>query len=107
MVDRFRKTLTPEVRERLAVPEGRLPEVNRRLLEYPGVEEAMVLSTCNRVEVYAAGEEPGLAWANARRLERAVCSAADIDPGSVRRLAWTGPALREAMAGRLRRGAAA
>ena len=45
-----------EVRERLAIPEGRLPEANRRLLEYPGVEEAMVLSTCNRVELLAHGK---------------------------------------------------
>ena len=42
-----------EVRERLAIPEARLSEANRRLLEYPGVEEAMVLSTCNRVELLA------------------------------------------------------
>jgi glutamyl-tRNA reductase len=42
-----------EVRERLAIPEARLTEANRRLLEYPGVEEAMVLSTCNRVELLA------------------------------------------------------
>ncbi|HYX69041.1 MAG TPA: hypothetical protein VE825_07900 [Terriglobales bacterium] len=42
-----------EVRERLAVPEARLSEANRSLLGYPGVEEAMVLSTCNRVELLA------------------------------------------------------
>ena len=40
-----------EVRERLAIPESRLPEAMRRLAHYPGVEEGMILSTCNRVEL--------------------------------------------------------
>lgn len=40
-----------EVRERLAVPEERLPEAVSTLVKQPGVEEGMVLSTCNRVEV--------------------------------------------------------
>lgn len=42
-----------EVRERLALPESRLPEACRRLTEHPGVEEGLILSTCNRVEVLA------------------------------------------------------
>ena len=40
-----------EVRERLAVSEDRLPDAVRKLVEQPGVDEGMVLSTCNRVEV--------------------------------------------------------
>ena len=40
-----------EVRERLAVSEDRLPEVVTTLVKQPGVDEGMVLSTCNRVEV--------------------------------------------------------
>jgi glutamyl-tRNA reductase len=40
-----------EVRERLAVSEERLPDAIRMLVEQPGVDEGMVLSTCNRVEV--------------------------------------------------------
>src|SRR5215831_1184147 len=40
-----------EVRERLAVSEERLPEVVSTLVKQPGVDEGMVLSTCNRVEV--------------------------------------------------------
>ncbi len=40
-----------EVRERLAVSEAQLPDAVRSLVEQPGVEEGMVLSTCNRVEV--------------------------------------------------------
>jgi len=40
-----------EVRERFAIPESRLPEAVQRLLRYPGVEEGMIVSTCNRVEL--------------------------------------------------------
>src|SRR5262249_41141665 len=40
-----------ELRERLAVSEERLPEAVSTLVKQPGVEEGMVLSTCNRVEV--------------------------------------------------------
>ena len=40
-----------EVRERLAIPESRLPDACRELTAYPGIEEGMVISTCNRVEV--------------------------------------------------------
>jgi glutamyl-tRNA reductase len=40
-----------EVRERLAISESRLPDTCRDLAAYPGIEEGMVISTCNRVEV--------------------------------------------------------
>jgi glutamyl-tRNA reductase len=40
-----------EVRERFAVTEAQLPDAVRTLVRQPGVEEGMVLSTCNRVEV--------------------------------------------------------
>jgi glutamyl-tRNA reductase len=40
--------------EKLAVPAGELSEVLTRLQAVPGVDEVVVLSTCNRVEVYAA-----------------------------------------------------
>src|SRR6202020_1700718 len=46
------------VLERLAVPAGELGEVLARLHAVPGVDEAVVLSTCNRVEVYAAVSGP-------------------------------------------------
>lgn len=45
-----------EVRERLAIPEERLPEAIRTLAQQPGVEEAMVLSTCNRVELLTSSQ---------------------------------------------------
>jgi glutamyl-tRNA reductase len=46
-------TAPVEVRERLAIPESRLPEACKKLSEYPGIEEGMILSTCNRVEILA------------------------------------------------------
>src|SRR5277367_3012771 len=45
------KTAPIELREQLAIPESRLAEATRSLVEMPGVREAMILSTCNRVEV--------------------------------------------------------
>jgi glutamyl-tRNA reductase len=46
-----------EVREQLAVSEERLPDAVRRLVEQPGVDEGMVLSTCNRVEVLTSARQ--------------------------------------------------
>jgi glutamyl-tRNA reductase len=51
------KTAPVEVREKLAVPESRLGEALTRLCSYPGVREGLLLSTCNRVEVYAVVDE--------------------------------------------------
>jgi len=45
------KSAPLEIRERLAIPESRLPDTCRELTAYPGIEEGMVISTCNRVEV--------------------------------------------------------
>jgi glutamyl-tRNA reductase len=46
-------TAPVEVRERLAIPESRLPEACKKLAEHPGIDEGMILSTCNRVEILA------------------------------------------------------
>lgn len=46
-----------DVRERLAVPETQLPDAVQHLVKQPGVDEGMVLSTCNRVEVLASSSE--------------------------------------------------
>ena len=47
------KTAPVEVRERLAIPDSKLHEAIKRLAEHPGVDEGLILSTCNRVEVLA------------------------------------------------------
>ena len=45
-----------DVRERLAIPAGRLPDAIRSLAHRPGVREAVILSTCNRVELLTEQE---------------------------------------------------
>src|SRR6202023_208559 len=47
------KTAPVEVRERLAIPDSRLAEAVKHLAGHPGVDEGLILSTCNRVEVLA------------------------------------------------------
>lgn len=47
------RTAPVEVRERLAFPEGVLPEALDDLKQRPGLMEGLILSTCNRVEVAA------------------------------------------------------
>src|SRR6202158_164677 len=42
-----------EVRERLAIPESRLPDALKCFTQHPGVDEGLILSTCNRVELLA------------------------------------------------------
>lgn len=51
------KTAPVEVREKLAVPDSRMGEALSRLCSYPGIKEGLLLSTCNRVEVYAVVED--------------------------------------------------
>src|SRR6202012_3668078 len=46
-----------EVRERLAVSEAQLPDAIRSLVQHPGVEEGMLLSTCNRGEVLTSTKQ--------------------------------------------------
>lgn len=48
------KTTPVEVRERLAFPEASVPDAVREIHSLPGFGESLVLSTCNRVELYAA-----------------------------------------------------
>jgi glutamyl-tRNA reductase len=68
--------------ERLAVTADRTPELLTRLVAQEYVGEALVLSTCNRVEVYAAVSafHGGLADIGAVLAERAGCSVADLAP---------------------------
>ncbi|HEX9111311.1 MAG TPA: glutamyl-tRNA reductase, partial [Terriglobales bacterium] len=47
------KTAPVEVRERLAIPESRLPDACKKLAEHPAIAEGMIVSTCNRVEFLA------------------------------------------------------
>jgi glutamyl-tRNA reductase len=55
----------PGMLEKLAVPAGELGEVLARLHAVPDIDDVVVLSTCNRVEVYAAAHGPALRVAQA------------------------------------------
>ena len=50
------KTAPIELRERVAIPRERLAGTAASLVGFSGISEAMVLSTCNRVEILAAFE---------------------------------------------------
>lgn len=52
------RTAPIALREQAAIPRERLAEALRAAAEIAGVREAMILSTCNRVEVLAALENP-------------------------------------------------
>ena len=49
-----------EVRERLAIPSARLAEATSALVHQPGVREAMIVSTCNRVELLTSVDAAAL-----------------------------------------------
>ncbi len=51
------KTAPVEIRERLAFAESQLPEQLEQIGELPAVAEVVILSTCNRVEIYGAAVE--------------------------------------------------
>src|SRR6266571_460151 len=48
------KTAPVELRERVALPEGRAASVLREMVSTDNIHEAVVLSTCNRTELYLA-----------------------------------------------------
>jgi glutamyl-tRNA reductase len=51
------KTAPVEVREKLSFPEATVPEALGKLASYEGVNECIIVSTCNRVEIYASVQE--------------------------------------------------
>lgn len=50
------KTAPVEVREKLSFSEQSMPESLAGLCSYPGIDGAVILSTCNRTEIYAVIE---------------------------------------------------
>lgn len=80
------RTAPVELREPLAVDEDKLRELLRDVQGQGVVDEIVVISTCNRVEVYGVAEVPGEARAAAfRRL----CQHRGLDPASVEPLLYT------------------
>lgn len=58
-----------DIRERLAIPTDRLADATLSLVHQPGVREALILSTCNRVELLTVedGLEPEIDGVNTGR----------------------------------------
>ena len=75
------RTAPVELRERLAVTESRLPEALARLKRWPGIDEGVILSTCNRVELYAVVKDTELGLESLS--EYMVTIAADVSPEQV------------------------
>ena len=51
------KTCPVEIREKVAFSERVLPEALREMRALEGIRECLILSTCNRVELYGRGDE--------------------------------------------------
>jgi len=60
-------TAPVEIRERLAFAPTAMEKPLRQLIELPAVNEGLIVSTCNRVELYAVTKEPDAAVAALRR----------------------------------------
>jgi len=85
-----------ELREQLAVDEDKLREMLRDIAGAGVVREALILSTCNRVEVYAVADVPGEARTT---MFRQLCRHRGVEPGAVEAALYTyaeGDAVRHA-----------
>mgnify|MGYP002784391049 CR=1 FL=1 len=51
------KTAPVEVREKLSIPEPQCDVAIAQLCSYPHIQEVAILSTCNRLEIYAVADE--------------------------------------------------
>lgn len=51
------KTAPVEIREKLSIPTPQTEGAIAQLLSYPHIEEAAILSTCNRLEIYVVATE--------------------------------------------------
>ncbi|HEX3940097.1 MAG TPA: glutamyl-tRNA reductase [Acidobacteriaceae bacterium] len=72
------KTASIDLRERLAIAPSHLEQATRSLLALRGVREALILSTCNRVEILTC-QEP-----QAAPIEEFLAAYFEIDPALVR-----------------------
>ena len=78
------RSAPPEVLEKLAVPSAQRGCVLARLQAVPSIDEVVVLSTCNRVEVYAAAH--GLAGPVAGAVADVLAVHGRVEAGQVLRM---------------------
>jgi glutamyl-tRNA reductase len=74
------------LREQLAVEDDKLRQLLQDVHATGALREAVLLSTCNRVELYAVAESPGEARAT---VFRHLCRYRGIEPGTVEPLLYT------------------
>jgi glutamyl-tRNA reductase len=74
------KTAPVEIRERLAFAEKAVPQHLGEICGLDGISEAVVLSTCNRVEIYGGSENPAAAL---DKLVDYLVSHFAVEPGEV------------------------
>src|SRR4051812_24072079 len=76
------KTAPVAVRERLTVADDMVESALRTVAALPGIREAALLCTCNRVEIYAvaADRESALRALGADLAGRAAVAAAELEP---------------------------
>ena len=61
------QTASVQLREPFAIPEAEIARVLETLTSLPGIAEAVIVSTCNRVEFYAAATETATALCSLQR----------------------------------------
>ena len=80
------RTAPVGLREQLAVEDDKLRELIRDVQATGAAREAVVISTCNRVEVYAIADAPGEART---AVFRRLCQHRGVDPAAVEPLLYT------------------
>jgi glutamyl-tRNA reductase len=80
------KTAAVEIREKLSIQEAKLEEAIASLRSYPHIEEVAILSTCNRLEIYAVASETEQ---GVRAIVQFLAERGQIPIGSLRRHLFT------------------
>jgi glutamyl-tRNA reductase len=80
------RTAAVELREQFAFEEDKVRELQGDMLSSGVLAEVMILSTCNRVEVYGVADAPGEARA---LVFRRLCQQRGVDSGSVEPVLYT------------------
>ena len=74
------KTAPVAVREKVAFAPEKMQTPLEQLLALPGIAEAVIVSTCNRVELYAAGPD---ALVGINQLKRFMAAYHQLDEGDL------------------------
>lgn len=75
-------TATVEIREKVSFAPETMPESLASVLSIPGIDETVILSTCNRSEIYCAAEE---STKGAEALVQWLAEHHNIDPNDLRK----------------------